>query len=536
MKGSSFVIGYGMKRVFTAILVFAAIGLTRTPSDVTYSRGYQIKIHNINRVEMCVSNYGKFGQNESGNAGCWWPKGSGQSYMFGAGVWFGTVDSATGDTLVTIGYGPHGGESEVAPGLSGMSPGDTLAIIYMYPDPWPAPWYYFPMAPQEHVSHQDSWCCFNDSDYVYHMPGDTRPIGVEVYQTVYPWDLPILEDVIFFLYEFKNVSGHNLYNCYIGIAMDNDIGDEAGGGNDIVSGIAGQWFVIGGDSIWVDNLGYQWQGEEEPGWDSFPGTIANDLLQTPFDLQYGQDKDNDGIPDQYERDSAYYWNNVPPSQWDADGDYVFDWRDGSENLQIGMTAFKRFTLDLEPNTDPERYLTLAGYNFVTGQYEPYDTVPSLPDDQRFLMASGPFDLPADSSAYFIFAIMFTRWQHETNARPDSDLALIDSDVQWWYDMYWCLYYGVTENDEDIGLPDEIKILPNPMRSTGAIRFNLTRQQAISIEMYDATGRFVRNIYQGVGSAGLNEIRLSRYGLAAGLYFVQVTTDDKKMVQRLTIIR
>ncbi len=424
-----------MKRICTLICLMAIIAFCRTITPPQY-RPNEIKIHNINNIECCVSNYGKFGQSAQGNAGLWWPKGSGQNYIFGAGPWFGTIDG--NDTLVTIGYGPHGGEAEFTPGLKDMSSGDPNAIIWMYPTPWPPPADVFPMAPTKAKSHQDSWCAYNDLDINAHIPGDTRPIGLEVYQTVYAWNLSTTADIIFIRYELKNVSGKKLTNCYFGVCTDNDIGNESGSNaNDIISGIVGQWFVIDGESLWVDNLGYQWQTADEPGWDDV-GAIGFDYLQSPWDLKEGEDKDNDGIPDQYERDSAYYHDNVPPEQWDVDGDGTPDWRDPSQIPQMGMSAFKRFTLNLEPNKDNERYVTLAGYNFKTGNYEPFDTVPPQPDDQRFLQCSGPFDLEADSIAIVLVGIMCTYWPRGIVERPDTALAKLDRTVQYIYDMNWLL--------------------------------------------------------------------------------------------------
>jgi len=139
------------------------------------------KWHNINNVEMVITNYGTW------DNPCYWPRGSNHNYIFGSGLWLGTIDSVFSDTLVSVGYGPHGGETEFGPGLYGQDPNAPYVIIYMYPDPWPAPIDTFPMAPQRPKSDQDSWCCYNDCDSNYHVPGDTRPIGVEVYQTVYAW-------------------------------------------------------------------------------------------------------------------------------------------------------------------------------------------------------------------------------------------------------------------------------------------------------------------------------------------------------------
>ena len=432
-----------MKRVLIPILVIAVFGFARTAvTNYNYAgREFQIKIHDVNQVEMCISNFGKFGQTEAQSAGLWWPKGSGQNYIFGAGPWFGTIDQATGDTLVTIGYGPHGAETEFVPGDKDMSSSDPNAIIFMYPVDWPPPTEGWTTAepPQRNKSHQDSWCVINDLDESHHVPGDTRPIGLVVYQTVYAWNLSSTQDMIFIKYVLRNVSEDTLHDCYFGVCTDNDIGNEAGSAaNDRIAGIVLDTFVIDEDTFVVDNLGYQWQEAEETGWTSYPGTIGFDYLQSPYDLKENADKDEDGIPDQYERDSAYYVTTLPDSMWDVDFDGTPDWRDPSEIPQLGMTAFKRFTLNLEPNKDNERYVTLAGYNFKTMVYEPFaDTAPASPDDQRFLQCSGPFEIAPDSTATVLVGIILANWK-DIFGTPDSALAQIDGTCQFIYDKNWLL--------------------------------------------------------------------------------------------------
>ncbi len=489
-------------------------------------------LHDINQVELWVTNFGKFGQINYG-PGCFWPKGSQQNYILGAGIWFGAIDARTGDTLVTIGYDPRSARTEFAPGLNGQDPNASYVKIYMYPNSWPAPLDKFPMAPQEPVSQQDSWCCYNDCDSAYHIPGDTRPIGIEAYQIVYGWYRPEVENTIFFTVEIKNVLGQDLQDCYIGICTDNDIGNRPHT-NERSSGVVGQWYVIDGESLWVDNLGYQWQKESEPGWAGFPGAICYDLLQTPFDLEWGADKDSDSIPDQYERDSAYYWHNVPQHKWDVDSDGVPDWRDGSENPQLGMSAFKRFTPLLEPNIDKERYLTLAGYDYQSGQYQPYDTVPPPPDDQIFLMASGPFDLAPDSSVTCVFAIMFARWD-TTDQRPDTALVIKDKWAQYYYDQYWFLYAGVKENSSVTKFKTNLIIWPNPVSSKGNILFTLSKPGPVSLKLYDAAGRMVKEVLRGHKNAGNHTFDLNTNELSQGTYFLLMETPHYNCSRSLLVL-
>ncbi|UCG92037.1 MAG: hypothetical protein JSV97_13440, partial [candidate division WOR-3 bacterium] len=418
-------------------------------------RLFETARHDINNIEMVITNYGTFGQHENGtDQGLWWPKGTGRDYIFGAGSWFGTI--INGDSLVTIGYGPSGGQHEFAPGLIGWSVGDPDGIIFLYPETWPSvpPDRLADVFPAKTLSHQDSWCVYNDGDIQYHMAGDTRPIGLEVYQTVYAWNLSTTADIIFIKFEVKNVTGElseyyptgpvTLTDCWFGVCTDNDVGNEAGElANDVCSCIIEQIYILDGDTLLVNDLGYQWQWDDEPGWDPpYPGVIGFDYLQSPYDLVEGADKDNDGILDQYERDSAYYWNNVPQSQWDVDLDGTPDWRDPSQIPQMGLKSFKRFTLDLEPGRDAERYMTMAGYNFVTGQYEPYDTVFPDPDDQRFVQCSGPFVLEPDSSVTVLVGIVLADWRTPDGGYiyhlPDSALARVDNTAQFIYDMNWLL--------------------------------------------------------------------------------------------------
>jgi hypothetical protein len=538
-----------MKKLLLLHLLLAVLALGRTadPVLVPSGREFQHARHDTNNIRMVISNFGTFGQNETGNTGGLWWRYSGYGisdcYIYGAGIWFGTVDSLTGDTLVTIGYGPSGGQFEFAPGLSGWPPSHPAAIIYMYPDNWPPPLDTLPMAPQDPISDQDSWCCFNDCDSVYHMPGDTRPIGLEVYQTVYAWDRSEVVDIIFLVYDVKNVSGSDLHDCYIGLCTDCSIGYE--NADELSTGILYREYVIDDDTLIVDDVGYQWQEWDEFPWPIFPGLIGFDLLQTPFDLEWGQDKDNDGIPDQFERDSAYYWNNLPQYMWDVDDDSLPDWRDPSENPQYGLTSFKRFALDLEPSIDYERYLTMAGYNILTGQYEPFDTILPDPWNQRFLMSSGPFDLGQDSVVTLVFAIMVTAWSDDfpgappgypTFGTPDSALALVDNCAQHFYDMYWYLYTGVEEHFEfrisDCGL----EIIPNPIMRDGNIQFSLHQAGNVTLKLYNTLGQLVETVHEGIMTAGVHEIVFNTQELSQGTYFVVLETSANRERQSFAVVR
>ena len=442
-----------MKKITLLILLTMIFAFSRTKYPAQSGREFMAVRHNINNIEMCITNYGTFGQHEAGsNPGLWWPKNTNRTYIFGAGPWFGAIDPIAGDTMVTIGYGPSGGQAEYAPGKADWLVSDPDAIIFFYPTTWPSvvPARLEDVFPVDDMgmpktkSHQDSWCVFNDLNESRHMAGDTRPIGLEIYQTVYAWNLSATADMIFVKYELKNVTeqlgeAKTLTNCWFGVCTDNDIGGESGTGNDICSAIVGQFYDIDGEDEWIDDLAYQWQDEEEGGWDVFPGVIGFDYLQSPYDLVENADKDGDGILDQYEMDSAWFWQNHPPpdSLYDADGDGTPDWSDPSQIPQIGMTSYMRFTLDLEPGTDGERYVTMEGYNYKTLVYVQYDTIIPDPDDQRFVQCSGPFELEPDSVVTVLVGIMCAP-REDADDPPDSAIVRVDKTAQFIFDMNWLL--------------------------------------------------------------------------------------------------
>ena len=61
--------------VVLLLLVLVAVmpAFSSTAVPLRTGREFQIKVHDINQVEMSISNFGKFGQIDRGTAGCWWP-------------------------------------------------------------------------------------------------------------------------------------------------------------------------------------------------------------------------------------------------------------------------------------------------------------------------------------------------------------------------------------------------------------------------------------------------------------------------------
>jgi hypothetical protein len=389
-----------MKRFYVLIItgVLLASGWARTAvSQNQPHRIYDFQWYQKNQWRLAVTNYGVFG-NGIGRAGGEWPAGSGDMYIYGAGVWIGCIKrtAAGPDTFVSNGYNPNSGKSEMTPGCydnagSGYS-SRSYERVYITPDfpPNPADFppslqdslltplkipkgnetipSYLYYIPRTAVSSGDGWAVFNDADPTNHTAGRTpRPIGIEVYQSIYSWNLPWNRDIVFFKYDIRNRSNDTLKDLYLGIACDADVGNAA----DDWCGLCLHKYIknaAGTDSVFADNLGYVYSDDASPG-----GFVGFDFLQSPFV------KNPDGSIDGFDG-------------IDNNGNGLID--EPAEGKQVGMSSFQIFILAGDPKNDFEQYLGLAGYdwNDPTYPYVPYDSNDAAPDDKRFLQATGPVTL------------------------------------------------------------------------------------------------------------------------------------------------
>ncbi len=420
-----------MKRCFISIsrlfLLLALITPVAGKSATPVPRGkriYDMKWLTINRWRCPFYNDGRYGIDVTvgtGQAGGSWPQPYKNCYIFGAGMWFGSLKPRPDgkvDTLVSFGYNPNSGGTELTPttvkyALEGAgSPDDR---IFVYPGDWPPrprsrwetgdPVLDSVLIPYEAFSLQDMWCVYSDGAPENHIaPG--KPQNIDIYQMIYAWNYPANQDIFFIIYNVRNSGDDTLKRCFIGAVMDPDIGNAS---DDMVG------FILN-DSIpgagWVKNVGYagDYDNSESPGstWESgTPGVFAYKFLDSP------------------KRDS------ITPR-----GDTV--------NVPLGMTAFKKFTIDIDPVTDPAQYLTMAGYDYRTGVYSAYDSIDVTPADKRFIQCSGPFDLaPGEVERLVVAAIAapFGGPNQPWADRPKDSLvhlAKVANSAQFIFDQGWLL--------------------------------------------------------------------------------------------------
>jgi len=389
------------------------------------------------------------------------------NYIFGAGAWVGGIIGT--DTLVTFMYNPNTGGTEMGPTSARYwreGYGDSLDRIYKYPGDWPPPLSRFPEAPQQYLSEMDMWCCCTDSDPA-RQESLSRPMGIDVFVSVFGFDDPNAWDFFFLKYDVTNLSPNALNQVHFGPVMDADIGS---GSDDMTGLILDGTYVVSGETIRVRNTGFVYDADnyEPPGaqWDSSgaPGAVAIMLVKAPQSL--------------------------------------------------GLTAFKKFTIDIDPVTDVERYLTQAGYNYKTREYEPYDSTSWDPADRPVLFSTGPIDIAPDSTATYWYAVIGSPFGNPGQAPSERDTSELAKRCKWAL-YYFGLLTGIEEGPPSAEVRTTngativrgILFLPPDMTE---IRSGISGRVPRPV-LLDATGRRVMALRPGAND-------VSR--LSPGVYFVR----------------
>ncbi len=437
----------------------------------------------VNHWRCKIENNGTWGYGVTGPGG-YWPYPLKNFYIYGAGTWIGATIGP--ESLVTLGYNPNSGTSEMIPTLcqywrAGYA--NALDRIYQYPGDWPPPLSRFPMAPQIPRSNMDLWSCFGDSDPVYHTsPG--RPIGIDVALTVYGFSDTLTKDFFFLKYDLINSNAYSLDNLYMGIVMDGDIGDAT---DDMVGFIHDRYFTVGSQTIRVKNTGFMYDNNNlEPvsaTWaGGTPGALAMRLLSAPAGLT--------------------------------------------------LSAFKIFTLDIDPTGDNNQYLTLAGYNYQTGAYQPYDSVDLTPNDKRFLMSSGPLNLAPSATATFCYAVIAAPYGAAGAPATNRDTT----QLAWQSYIADSIFQARILNIEEtrpITYYKTLNIFPNPFKSY--LQISSSSNRKLNIEIYNTNGSLVKTL-SGNSLLIWNGKDDQNLILPSGVYFLKTTELSNPTTTKVLLIR
>lgn len=80
----------------------------------------------------------------------------------------------------------------------------------------------------------------------------------------------------------------------------------------------------------------------------------------------------------------------------------------------------------------------------------------------------------------------------------------------------------------------LEVYPNPFTSTTTIAFSLSNASNIKIDLTDLSGRKIKTIAEGNFEEGNLQLTLRKENLTAGIYFLQLTSDQGASIEKIII--
>jgi hypothetical protein len=300
-----------------------------------------------------------------------------------------------------------------------------------------------------------SACCDSSPDQ-HQSPG--RPIGFDLCTTVLADTTAADSDFFFLRCAISNPTEDTFVGLHVGICCDPDIGTAT---DDRAGLILDKIFGTAPDTFRVRNTGFAWSQNPTP-----PGAVAIRYLSGPL------------------------------------GDTI--------------TAFKLFPLANDPITDTAQYMALAGYDWMTGEYLPFDSLDAMPDDKRFLIAAGPFTLLPQDTAVCWFAVIGADF---TLGDTSALAATADAAFRSWQRMTGVAEPALT------GSTSSLSVYPRVLRPRMTVRIGAAGEP---VGIYDVRGVLVRHL-PGSPAAAWDGTDTRGRIVPAGAYIVRASGAESKVV-------
>jgi hypothetical protein len=236
----------------------------------------ELRVHNVGKFRLSVTNYGIFGSESGGildpctrqaAPSAEFPAGTGVNYCFQGALWIGAIkgEGASAETLVTVGADGWESVNEMV----AVAPFTTRTIRSAGIQQGSC---FIPFSDSA-ISEQDFIAVYADTStdpaQVDCDPNDGCPfvpLGLEITQKSYAWSYDYAQDFVLFDYLLINIGDTKLNNVYLGLYVDADNHNynvDGDGFRDDVSGFKGSVPSFRCADQYEDTLNVAWTGDNE---------------------------------------------------------------------------------------------------------------------------------------------------------------------------------------------------------------------------------------------------------------------------------
>ena len=189
----------------------------------------------------------------------------------------------------------------------------------------------------------------------------------------------------------------------------------------------------------------------------------------------------------------------------------------------GVTSFRALENDIE--VYPPKFTDAEKWQYMTEGF--VDTLTSSPKDASFLISTGPITVAAGGIDTVVIAYV-----------GGASLAEIGTHAAAAYQKYWDQMNAVGDGTGSV-LPSIMNLsqnYPNPFNARTIIKYALPSNTKTRLEIYNLIGQKVATLVDGNELAGIHTVEWNADNYSSGLYFYKLTTGDKTITKRMTLLK
>ena len=380
----------------------------------------------------------------------------------------------------------------------------------------------------ELLGDQSLWWIMNDRGNV-HEWSQTPPIGLEVHASVFAFqNTNIGGDISFYRYRIINKNVYPLTDAFVSMWVDSDLGNASDD-------------HFGSDSLL--HLGYMYNADalDENGYGNAPPAIGYTFLVTPVAPVDELDNDRDGTADEpgesVGMSSAVTFSgggNSPfgdPFQGEQMYNYMMGLAQNGSPITVGGDG---------SNFSSEITTFMYSGDPVTGSFwsenRPYmdSTIPpNPPQDRRFMVSGGPFELLSGESTEFVVAVVWAQGKNHLDSVRK--LKGIVTNMQASPESFLTSGFRSELASPAQDVPEQVlgfdQNFPNPFRGKTTLRYSLPKTMQVRLSIYNLLGREIEVLVADTQEPGIYSLEFDGSQLPAGIYYARFQVDHLQFTKK-----